>query len=346
MANKEFLVSVADIYLYDENDNIIASAKTLVDSSLESTLANTDIRGGKGNPLQYIYYHSPDMNITLNDVQFNLDFLAKNVGSTLTTGANVYTEENVTLGVGGAGTVAGTPLAIQATTIYGWVTLRNGTVERVTFTGQNFTCSGAQNDVVCVRYYVLDSAAKSITINANMIPSIGRLVLDAQLASSTGSSTNVIGRVQFIFPKVTMTGNFTMSMTADGVSQTPLAARVLAFTPTDANTGCSTADVFGYINKITFNTNWYDDVIALAIVGGDFSLAVAGTKTLVVKSLHSDGSVGTPPVADLTFSTTSGAIATVSSAGLVTGVSAGTATISVTITAKTAIDASVKVTVA
>lgn len=340
--NKEFLVSVADVWGYDEDDNLLFTAKTLLDTSIENALSATDVRGGKGNQLLYIYYQGGDMKITLTDTQFNLAFLASTVGSALTTGANVYTEENVTLTTGGAGTVTKTPLAIQGTTIYGWVTLTDGTTERVTFTGSNFTCSGTSGQVVCVRYFATDSAAKQIVVKANMIPGIVRLVMDAQLASSD-SSTNVIGKVEIIVPKSSLSGNFTLSLTSDGVSNTPLEARALAFSVNSA--GCDAQSVYAYINRVVFNANWYDDVVALGIVGGDFSMAALATRQLVVKAIHSDGSVSTPPVADLTFSSSTVGTATVSSGGLVTGVASGTTTVKATITSKTAIDANVVVTV-
>ena len=108
---KKFLVSTADVYGYDSNDNLLFVGKTLLDSSIETTLSNTDVRAGRGNQLQYIYYHSAEMNITVNEAQFSLDFLALNTGSAITTGANIWTEESVTV-TNGAGTVTeGTPLS-------------------------------------------------------------------------------------------------------------------------------------------------------------------------------------------------------------------------------------------
>ena len=78
---KKFLVSTADVYGYDSNDNLLFVGKTLLDSSIETTLSNTDVRAGKGNQLQYIYYHTAEMNVTINEAQFSLAFLALNTGS-------------------------------------------------------------------------------------------------------------------------------------------------------------------------------------------------------------------------------------------------------------------------
>ena len=140
----------------DITDKIFES-KTLVDSSIEVTLQNVDTRGGFGNKLLNIYYHSAEMNITLTDAQWNLDYIKAIVGS----------EETLTDGEG------------------------------------------------------------TITIKSDMVPSIVGLQLTAKLAGDTGTKTGIIGEVVIDVPKAALDGNFTISMTADGVSNTPLKARAL-----------------------------------------------------------------------------------------------------------------------
>lgn len=347
---KKFLSSVGDVYFYDTATGTeIFRGKTLIDSSIEVALGNTDVRGGKGNSLLYTFYHSSDMNINVNDAQFNLEFIGAMVGSNLGTGTNVFKEENVTLSAGGAGTVAGgTPLALPGlSTVYGWVKLADGSIEKVAFTGTNFTVPGASGQIVCVRYYALASGARYIDITANMLPKIGRLVIDAQLNSSD-VSTNKIGTVQIEVPKAQLQPNFTISMASDGVAQTPLMAKALVSEDL-TSAACSSVPVLAKITEIIDGQNWYDGVVALAIIGGDFTLSTTlGTKQLVVYALRNDGSAAFPVpnyVNDLTFSSGNTGVATVSNAGIVTGVSAGTSLIKVVITAVPTIEASATVTV-
>ena len=200
----------------------------------------------------------------------------------------------------------------------------------------------ADGDDVCIRYYALDSSAKSVTIPSNVVPKIVRLVLVAQLNSSE-SASNVIGEVQIIVPKATLTGAFSISMTPDGVASTPLSARALASDEL-ATGACVDEPVYAKIIEITYNANWYDDVVALAIEGGDFSIASGESKQLVVYAIPSSGAPFQPPVADLTFNSDTPANATVSAVGLVEWVASGSAVIKVSITANTAIDANVVVT--
>lgn len=343
---KKFLVSTADCYGYDADDNLLFTGTTLLDTSIETTLSNTDVRAGKGNQLQYIYYHTAEMNITVNEAQFSLEFLALNTGSDIKTGEDVFIEESVTL-ANGQGTVKQDPLALSGQTIYGWVTFSDGTIERVTFTGKAFTVSnGNSNDTVCIRYYTQVTSARSITINADMLPSTIRLVMEAQLCSSD-STTNKIGTVQIEIPKASMTGAFTLSMTPDSVAQTPLSVRALASTIDEG--GCNgKKSIYAKITEILDNTNWYDNVIGLAIEGGDLSLKANDTKTLQVFAVPSTGSAFLAPTSGITISTSDATKVQVS--GNVITAKAATeaskpAIVSATINDKTDIDANIQVTV-
>lgn len=340
---KKFLVSVADVYGYDSSDSLLFVGKTLIDSSIETTLSNTDVRGGRGNQLQYIYYHTAEMNITINETQFSLEFLALNTGTTPETGADMFVEESVTL-TNGQGTVqTGTPLKLSTSTIYGWVTKPDGSVQRVVFNGNNFDIGDAENnDTVCVRYFTQVSSARQITINADMLPSNIRLVMEAQLCSSD-STTNQIGVVQIIVPKASMTGQFTLSMTADGVSQTPLTIRALATTENEG--GCAGGQsIYAKIIERIFNANWYDNVIGLAFEGGDLNMKKGDTKVLTVYAIPNDGSAAfIAPSEDITLAS-SGAAVTISG-NVATAASEGNVTISATITAKPEIDANILATV-
>ena len=323
MAERLFVTSVANLTAYDQDDNVVLTGRSLLDTSLKTGLSKTEIRGGKGNALLMNYWHTSMLDITIQNPEWSLPYIAAAVGSQLVTGTNVYTEETITL-VAHSGTVTNTPLAVNAI-VYGWVLLADQvTWERVIFTGSTFTTvGGGATDTVCVKYFYLDPAAKSITISSNIIPSTLRVVLEAQLVSNTNSST-AVGSVEIIVPKLILNGVTDIAMKANGVAQGNLAGTALAFTP-PANAGCVQADTYAYINQVRYNTFWYSDLSALAIVGGDFALTNPATKTLGVRAIHSDGSVSTPPMADLTFSSSDVSKGTVGlHTGIFTTVAAGT----------------------
>jgi hypothetical protein len=344
----KFLVSVGNVRGYDSNQNLLFVGKTLIDSSFDQTLASTMIKGGQGNQLLGIYYHTSEVKLKITDAQWNLAFIAANEGQTIATGGNVYVDETVTLS-GKAGSVVGTPLAVTGTTIYGWVTLLDGTYQRVTFTGSAFTASLAGNtDTVCVHYYAANAAASKVTVPANVLPSTMRIEIETELASNSTGTTSIIGTVQIQVPLASATGAFTIASKADGVSTSDL--NMIALRNVDTSTAsCTSVPYYATITEIVTTSNWYDDVIALAIQGGDFTLATTtGTSQLIVWAIPSTlgkSAFQVSPLTSLTFVSDTTGKATISAGGLVQGVSTGTSLLHASITAKATIEASATVTV-
>lgn len=362
MAIRKFLTSVADVYGYDESENLLFTAKTLLDSSIEVSLGSAPVRGGRGNQLQYIYYHTAEMKFTLTDAQWNLGFVGATIGSDVKSGSgvNVYSEENrqVTVAAGNFTlTTTETPLAFaNHVTIYGWATLKDGSIVRGTFSGNTFTASAAgltisSGDYVCIRYYRENTDGQQLQINANMIPKVVKLVMETQL-NSADVSTNRIGIVQIIAPTVTLSGAFTISMKADGVANTPLTASALAyFDPTSGgDQPCSTVPYYARLIEVIDNFNWYDNVIGLSVAGGDFTMGNSATTTLQVWAIPSNGAAFKVSNSELTFSIESGtSVASVGAhTGLVTAhaTNTGDSIINVYITNKSSIETNVIVTVA
>lgn len=335
MTVRKFLTSVADVYGYDASDNILFIGKTLLDSSIEVSLGSAPVRGGKGNQLLYVYYHTGEMKFTLTDAQWNLGLVGATIGADIETGNNVYTEENVVLSGTGIGSVSATPLAFSGTVIYGWGTDSTGTTYKLTLsTDKTFSGAGslAAGTSLCVRYYTEDTASTSITVKANMIPKVVKLVMEAQLNSSD-VSTNKIGIVQIIAPTVTLSGAFTISMKSDGVSNTPLTGTALAYNGAPGTDACASEPYYAKIIEIIDSANWYDNLLGLSIAGGDFAItsgSVSGSiVTLSVWAVPSVGAPFKPLVSQLDF-TSSASTATVGlNTGVVTGAGAGTAEITV-----------------
>lgn len=341
MAIKKFLTSVADVYGYDTSDNLLFVAKTLLDSSIEVSLGSAPVRGGRGNQLQYIYYHTAEMKYTLTETQWNLEMLGATTGGNYDMG-NYYVQENVTV-VGSSGSVTQTPLAFEST-IYGWATSPLGVTQRITLNAnKSFSVTGAETSGVwCVRYYTANlSSGKSMTIKASMIPQVIKLVMETQL-NSADVTTNKIGMVQIVVPRAQLSGAFTVSMKADGVSNTPLTGTALSYVPTaTTEDACNVDSYYAKITEIIDSTNWYDGLSALSISGGNFSLPVGGTKTLTVYGVPYSGASFKVANSYLTFATTAASCATVgTSTGLVTGVAAGTPGIWAKVTAASSIQTS------
>lgn len=352
----KILAGVADARFYNSSGTLVFQGKTLIDDSITATTNKTEVRGGKGNQLLATYYHTAGLAFKITDAQWNLSMLAAAVGTSVASNTSVYAEETVAV-TSGAGSVLGTPLTVQGG-LYGWVQLPDltsagvaitTTNEKVTFSntrdftlGVNSTYTGN----VCVRYYATNAAATYIDIPANITPAIGRLVLDAQLITGNAATTSVIGKAEFIVPSFQLSGAFAISMTAGGVSSTPIDG--VAQADNTLNTGaCTESPTYCKVIEILDSVYWYDNVYALAISGGDFALTSATSpRTISVLAIAPGTAPFIPPVADLTFSSGTTAKATIgTNTGVVSWVaSGGTSLLHVYITAKSTIEDSATVT--
>jgi len=343
--NKKFVCGVGRTFNYDSNDNLLWVGKTLLNNSIEISTGSQNINAGQGNALQMVYYHTGQLSLTQEEQQFNLSMIAKTLGSSIVTGANVWEEETVAI-TASAGTILGTPIATSSGTIYGWAELSNGTTERFTFSGSDFTLVGQSSGDVCVRYYKADSAARQVTVNANIIPSIVRTVVEAQMFSgdpNNVSTSTLIGKVLVEVPRLQLDGTATLNLTTTGVSSTPIKGMALASTVV----GCSSSGVYATITEVLDSANWYDNVNILAIQDDTIVISAASpSATVVVWAVPTNGDAAfIAPVADLSFS--SGTVGTCTiglHTGIITRVAAGSSVITVVITDKNTVGTTATVT--
>lgn len=348
--SRQFLAGVATVDIL-VGDQLVATANTLVDSSITVGSTAEDVRGGTGAKLLGKYFHTSTFDVNLTDVLFKLEYLAFQTGSAIQQISDVFTSEQVTLTAGGAGAIVGTPADYQSYGTIGWAAKPGSDVyTKVTFTDKAFTISGAaEGDIYCVKYISTDNAARQITISSSFIPSEVTLVMTANLYRAGGrdkndlNSSSKVGTVQILVPRFLFNGAQEISMTATGVANSPIAGSALDNPSAD----CSEGGYYAIITEQIAGASWYDNVFALAIEDSDVELtAPSGTQTLSVYALPVAGAAFKPPYEDLTFTSAADATASVTAEGVVTGKTAGNTTITVAIKNKAGIEAVANVTVA
>jgi len=343
---KKIICSVADVYAYDTSDNLIFEGNTMLNTSMENALSSTPVKGGKGNALLFNYYHSGELTGSIENVQWSMEQMALNVGSTIGTGSNIWSSETVEV-TAGVGTIVGTPIAFQTTSLYAWVTYGDVESERVAVDGsKGFTIADTTySDDLCVTYLEYSAATRYLTIGANIIPSVFYLVMRADIYTDETMTTKA-GEVIITIDKAQATGAFTMSLTSDGTSTTPLS--YMALTSRGTLTGCTTGEnKYGTIQEYLIDANWYDSVVALAVSGGDFELAEAATVLPTIFAIPSVGDAFVPPYSDLSFAATGGTTVDNTTAATRSTITGGgtSGTVTVTITESEDVDLTITVTV-
>lgn len=316
---KDFVVSAADFAFY-VNNQLACTGTTNLNTSLAVAMQEQAVNAGKGNKLVFSYKYGRELTATLEAANWELSYIAANAGTAIVEGlTDVYKLGECVTITGGVGTLAQTPIGKVA------VELPSGAFVEVNPTAKtiNLSSNGVTSGAVKVTYQY-NTTAKTVAIDAESTPLIGRLVLDAE---KHNNNVGKVGTVQVIIPSYALDGNFEINFTPDGVTSTSLSGKALAVEDDKCADGGS---VYAYIKEYNTATSTFT-VSDIAATPSVVALAVSGTATLSVLGLK--GGLYKPIVIDnksCTFVSDTIAKATVDTSGVIRGVAAGTANITVT----------------
>lgn len=314
---KNFLVSTAD-FAYYVNDVLACTGTTNLNASLDVSMQEQNVNAGKGNKLVYSFKYGRELSATLEAADWKLEYLSMATGSKITEGlTDVYKMGECVVLTNGIGVLTATPIGDVA------IELPNGSIVTVTPTDTevDLTAYGLTTESVKATYRY-NRVAKTLVIDAESTPMTGRLVLNAD---KHNNSVGKVGSLEIVIPSYQLNGNFTISFTPDGVSSTSLEGKALAV---EGDT-CADGAVYAYVKE-------YDDTaVAMAVseiaatpaiinlaVDGTATIEVVGLKGALYSTIQLDN-------ADCEFVSDAIETATVDTTGIVTGVQAGTAKITV-----------------
>lgn len=265
-------------------------AKTLTESTFDFSITAEDVRGGQGNGLLGRYFHDSNMQVTLVDAMFDLQYMALSLGVNLESGGLSVKEEELTVGTDGTVTASETPVAFTGSMI-GWYKKPSDTEWSIgTFTGSKMTVSGgSQNDVYCVKYFYINENARSITIKSQYVPAELHVVIMNDLyAGDVGSQSDATryGRLITDIPRLQMDGNQTLSLASSSAATINLTGSALAVLSGDT---CEEDPYYGTMTEEIYGAKWQDDVVALAVENSDIELAKSASETLIVRAVFGAG---------------------------------------------------------
>lgn len=350
--DKYVLAGVGTIRAFTQSSTLpelIFTSKTLQENSISIEVSSEDVRGGLSNPLLSRYFHDSLMSATITDALFNLQYLALNVGGNITIGGSSLVTESVTTTVANQITIAGTPVAFGTAGTVGFYTIEGQEdYKSISFVGKTANVSNLPiGSKVCVTYNTNDDAMQTFTVPSAIIPSEVHLEMTYPLfaggiTNQTLSTSSQVGELIVDIPRFQLSGSTTLSMTASGVSNSSLSGQALA-SYTTAN--CSDMGMYGTVKMKIYGKNWSEDLESMAVDGAEISMNTDEKLTLKVVGIFSGGITGVLNNSNLTFTSGTQAIATVSNVGEVEAKQAGTTIIEITATDKPDIKAYAEVTV-
>lgn len=215
------IADVFDVILKDQNGDVIGTT-TLQEAGIEFSVSENEIRAGKGNQLYGILHVSRDININLTDVEFKVDWLAKQLGQTITTGAGVawHMPKWHRVEADGAAlviTLEETPTAIADIALYDSNGLKLAQGTDFTLSGKKLEVKKAgisAGDELEVRTYAYATDASTQTIEIdNAI--FGKGVMAVLETVEIGGDESVVAKLQYQFDSAMPTGNFTVSTASE-----------------------------------------------------------------------------------------------------------------------------------
>lgn len=341
MSQKFILAGVGNVELHDPSTgDIIVTSKTLTDSGIGFTLTAEDIRGGMANKLLGQYFHDSGMTLTLTDALYSMEYLALNVGGTISMGADVMTTEQVTTTVANKITVTETPQKFSTVGTIGWYSIAGrDSWNKIVFNGKDASVADLPiGTTVCVKYVKTDATAEQFTVSSAFIPSQCYALLTLPLFKAgtenvtSYTSSSKVGEVQVEIPNFILGGAQDLSLTSSGASTTALSGSAL--TTYDGSEGCDGDGYYAKLKQITYNKDEFADVKYIVIADSDIELEVDGEQTVQVYGIF--GGIVAPKLIDnakITFTTAAGGTATVTN-GVVKGVGAGETTLEAVVTGK------------
>jgi hypothetical protein len=220
---QNFLVSVADCVGRDPNTGYaVFYGHANISSALTISMTATDVRGGIGNELLYVFLHDKKVEVKVTQATFGEPIVALNAGtSVLNSAVTVLQTDQLTLSASGSATLTQTPNSSTVT-----VCMANGTFSTVTPSGTSITgLSGANTAVTAI--YTYSVTADQLTMSATTPPTVVDLTLLAQVRDNTGT---IVQYLQIDVPRFQVAGNYTMSLAANNVSNQELDGFALAQT--------------------------------------------------------------------------------------------------------------------
>ena len=324
--SKYFLVSVANVLGRDPaTGNGLFYGTTNASTAVNLSMSEEEIRGGINNVIQGVYYHDKTLECTIEKATFSRAFLPLNVGSEiLSSNVNVLQTECLTLDGAGNGTVSKLPVGL-VNVFSDEDTVMNVTAASSESAGGGYLISVpsmAGQQVTAI--YDAKEQVDVLTIETTTPPKVVDLTLFIQLRDE---NMNLAYTLQYNIPKFQVSGNYELSLSADGVSNESLSGKALNVKSED----CATGDMYATIKWVPVG-EFANDISGIVITNGNVSVE-AGDASFQLTAIGLYGSINNYKVIteDCTWTTTGAATVAVED-GLVT-ITSGVGDSSATITA-------------
>ena len=327
-----YVQGIYSFEFYDiASDNLLFQSRYISESSITTSTNLNAIKGGIGNATLIQIPSDAELKVAMTAQNFTLDGLALNTGATIMPNGVYRVSDPVILEADGKGHVKSNPVAAlgsRTEEIVGYVNC--ATKVLIDPETKEFTVpEGKEGDRVCIAYFTKSANAEMFTIGSNFSPKVGRAVLRTPIYSSDGIGNSnegiKVGELQIVIPRAQLDGNLNidLSQTSNATTVLNMTALVDFSCPRDNGT-------LGYIVQVLYTDSIWSNIDKLVVVDCGVTVQVGESEKLNIKGYDvAMDTLTNVPYEDLTFTSKNEDVATVDAKGVVTGVKAGEAVITI-----------------
>lgn len=326
---KYFLVSVANAVGRDpETGAGLFYGTTNASTAVNLSMTEEEIRGGINNVIQGVYMHDKTLEVTIEKPTFARSFLALNVGSDIQSAQNVKVLQTECITLDGSGNGAVSKLPVGTVNVF----LDEDTVMAVSAGAAStdgtypISVPSMAGQMVTAIYDAYENV-DVLTVETTTPPKVVDLTLLIQVRDE---NMNLAYTLQYNVPKFQVSGNYELSLSADGVSNESLSGKALNVKAENCNTG----DMYATIKWVPASAA-AQGITGIIITNGDINAAAGEAAVYQLSAIGIRGSFDNRiPLTDgVTFAiedAMTGATLNGSTLTLTDSVAAGTAVITAT----------------
>lgn len=331
----KYLKGVYEFKFFSHTRELLYYDNKLTDGNIETSVNMGEITAGIGNVPVILLPDSAKFNITYTAADVDLRSRMLQTGGTL--GYNGITDTCEIINATGTElTVSATPAIPYGADIYACYVNGDGTpyqIDPTTKKVKDFVATAGQT--YSVRYYVSKPTSEVLDIKSLFSPHIGTAEIKMPVFASADKSTakygSLVGYWHVIAPNFQFGGNAGLNTNQTTAATSSLSGQALAYDDPNGNACDSgTPSLVYMVYEPIDPTEGVEDMIVLG--GGQMDLKVGQTAVIPVKFVMKDGSMSQPDLTALTYQSAADATASVSTAGVVEGKTAGDTEITITCT--------------
>lgn len=265
---KLFLPKTADA-IFKVNGIIAFVAKANTSAQVNIATTQNQIKAGQTNSVIGVITTEKAVDVTFSTPEWQPEFLAANIGTTIRYGKQNFYIDNVpyTAGENGIVELAAVPAdeQIQVEVNNTWVAVEAKT------TSVDLSAYGVQEGDCLSIIALLPKDGKEISLLVDTDPTIGELILTSPIFKGTKGQ---VGKAQYTFPSFSLSGNWTQAFSSDAsydITGTAIAV---------AGEKCGESETYGYYREyIDDEETMFTNIVAAPSV---VELTVGETQKLTV----------------------------------------------------------------